>query len=60
MLPNLALHFSIGLNARHVVVLMMINQIMVVFGCDKNWVEKGLEKKFFKDSSEALSVLYSR
>jgi hypothetical protein len=60
MLPNLAFHFSIGLNARHVVVPTMINQIMVVFGCDKKWVEKELEMKFFKDSDEALSVLYSR
>ena len=48
MLPDFAFHFSIGLNARHVVVLMMINQITVVFCCDKNWVEKGLEMKSFQ------------
>ena len=31
MLPNLAFHFSIGLNARHVVVPTMINQKMSSF-----------------------------
>ena len=48
MLPNLAFHFSIGLNVRHVVVLMMINQITVVFGCDKKLGWKEVRDEMFQ------------
>ena len=46
MLPNLAFHFSIGLNARHTVDLMMMNQKTVVFDCDKK-VWRIVKMRFF-------------